>query len=64
LGGSGPATASAQATSTTSIAFRQVAYYGGGGFSQSALDEIRFGDSYSAVTPAGAAPGPPYRHRS
>jgi hypothetical protein len=55
LGGSGPATASAQATSTTSIAFRQVAYYGGGGFSQSALDEIRFGDSYSAVTPGGGA---------
>ena len=52
LGGSGPATASAQATTTTSIAFRQVAYYGGGGFNQSGLDEIRFGDSYGAVTPS------------
>jgi hypothetical protein len=55
LGGSGPATAGAQATSTTSIAFRQVAWYGGGGFNQSALDEIRFGDSYSAVTPPGGS---------
>ncbi len=59
LGGSGPATAGAQATTTTSIAFRQVAWYGGGGFSQSALDEIRFGDSYGAVTPStGSARAP------
>jgi len=55
LGGTAPATASASGTSTASIAFKSLAFYGGSGFSQGSLDELRFGDSYAAVTPTGAA---------
>jgi hypothetical protein len=55
LGGSAPATAGASASSTTSLAFKSLAFYGGSGFSQGALDELRLGDSYAAVTPTGAA---------
>ena len=51
LGGSAPASANAQATTTNNIAFKNLAYYGGDGFNQSAVDEIRFGTSFAAVTP-------------
>jgi hypothetical protein len=55
LGGTAPATASASATSTTSLAFKSLAFYGGSGFSGGGLDELRFGDAYAAVTPTGGA---------
>ena len=55
LGGSAPATAGASGTSTTSLAFKSLAYHGGNGFNQSAADEIRFGETYASVTPTGSA---------
>ncbi|HEX8530676.1 MAG TPA: hypothetical protein VF646_11660, partial [Cytophagales bacterium] len=55
LGGTAPATAGASGTSTTSLAFKSLAFYGGNGFSGGALDEIRFGDAYAAVTPTGGS---------
>jgi len=51
LGGSAPGTANASGTTTSSIAFKNLAYYGGNGFSQSSIDEIRFGDTFAVVTP-------------
>ncbi len=51
LGGSAPASASASGTTTASLAFKSLTYYGGNGTDQSAIDEIRFGSAYSAVTP-------------
>jgi hypothetical protein len=55
LGGTAPTTAGASGTSTTSLAFKSLAFYGSSGFSGGSLDELRFGDSYAAVTPTGAA---------
>jgi hypothetical protein len=55
LGGSAPATAGASGTSTTSLAFKSLAFYGGNGFNQGATDEIRFGETYASVTPTGSA---------
>jgi hypothetical protein len=51
LGGSAPSAPSAQGSATSSLAFRSLAFYGGNGFNQSALDEIRVGSSFAAVTP-------------
>ncbi len=51
LGGNPPSSPSASATATSSLAFRNFGYYGGEGTNQSSLDEIRFGDSFAAVTP-------------
>jgi hypothetical protein len=55
-----PATPGAQATSSTSIAFQSVAFYGGSGASQSSIDELRFASNYgslvSGTTPPPAAP--------
>jgi hypothetical protein len=51
LGGSAPSTPNVQGTTTSSLAFRSLAFYGGNGFNQSALDEIRVGSSFAAVTP-------------
>jgi hypothetical protein len=48
--GSAPTTADAQAT-TTDFGFRSFSFYGGGGFNQGALDEVRLGASYADVTP-------------
>jgi PKD repeat protein len=55
LGGTAPATAGASGTSTTSLAFKSLAFYGGNGFNQGAADEIRFGETYASVTPTGSA---------
>ena len=49
LGGSAPA-ATISGTNTTSLAFQSLAYYAGDAAGQSSLDEIKFGDTYSAVT--------------
>jgi O-glycosyl hydrolase len=50
LGGSAPGTASASGSTTSSCAFKNLAYYAGNGPGASTLDEIRFGDSFAAVT--------------
>ncbi|HEX8528370.1 MAG TPA: T9SS type A sorting domain-containing protein, partial [Cytophagales bacterium] len=55
LGGTAPTTAGASGTSTTSLAFKSLAFYGGNGFNQGATDEIRFGETYASVTPTGSA---------
>jgi hypothetical protein len=52
-----PATPSAQATTTSSLAFQSVAYYGGANAGESSIDEIRFAASYSSLV-AGANPPP------
>jgi hypothetical protein len=52
LGGSAPATPSAQLTTTNTIAFQSLAYLGGYSASESSLAAIRFGASFGAVTPA------------
>jgi hypothetical protein len=55
-----PATPDATASSTNSLAFNSLAYYGGSGTNQSSLDEIRFSASYAGFgwnsTPAPPAP--------
>lgn len=55
-----PSTADAQASTTNSIAFQSVAFFGGSGANQSSIDEIRFAGSYSSLvsgtTPIPAAP--------
>jgi hypothetical protein len=55
LGGGAPTTAGASATSTTSLAFKSLAFYGGNNFNQGATDEIRFGETYASVTPTATA---------
>ena len=50
LGGNPPGSATISGTTTTSIAFKNLAYYGGDGTGQSSIDEIKFGDSFAAVT--------------
>lgn len=52
-GGKAPATASASVASATSLAFKSFVFYGGNSTNQGAIDEIRMGDTYSIVTPAG-----------
>lgn len=51
LGGTPPASASAQTVIASSSGFRSLAYYGGNGANQSSIDEIRVGSSYAVVTP-------------
>jgi hypothetical protein len=51
LGGSAPSTANASGSTTSSMVFRNLGYYGGNNTGQSSIDEIRFGTTYSAVTP-------------
>jgi hypothetical protein len=55
-----PSTAGASATTSSSLAFRSVAYYGGPDPNQSSVDELRFAASYSGLawgsTPPPAAP--------
>jgi len=51
LGGSAPATASVQATTSSSLAFKSLAYYAGDQTGSSSLDEIRIGTTFGAVTP-------------
>ncbi len=55
--GSLPPQPGAQATTTNSVAFQSVAFYGGSGANQSSIDEIRFASAYSALL-SGAAPPP------
>ena len=50
LGGSAPGTATISGTTTSSIAFKSLAYYGGNATNQSSINEIRFGDTYASVT--------------
>ncbi len=52
-----PATPDAQATTSNSVAFQSLAFYGGSGASQSSIGEIRFSSSYSALI-AGTTPPP------
>jgi fibronectin type 3 domain-containing protein len=52
LGGAAPSTPSATYTTTNSLAFQSLTYYGGTGYNTSSLDEIRVGTTYAAVTPA------------
>jgi hypothetical protein len=42
------------ATTTNSVAFRSLAFYGGSGTNQGAIDEIRIGSTYAAVAGAPA----------
>jgi hypothetical protein len=55
LGGSAPSTPSATISTTGSVAFQSLAYYGGNGSNQSSLADIRFGASYADVTPAASS---------
>ena len=55
--GSLPATPDVQATTSNSIAFQSLAFYGGSGTNQSSIDEIRFAADYGTLV-AGAAPPP------
>ena len=50
LGGSPPGSSNASGTTTTSLAFKSLAWYAGDGAGQSSIDEIRFGDTYASVT--------------
>jgi fibronectin type 3 domain-containing protein len=52
LDGSAPGTPSATYSTTNSLAFQSLSYYGGDGTGQSSLDELRVGTSFAAVTPA------------
>jgi len=51
LGGTEPGSSNASGTTTSSIAFKSLAYYGGNTTNQSSIDEIRFGDTFGIVTP-------------
>jgi fibronectin type 3 domain-containing protein len=51
LGGAAPGAPSATYTTSSSLAFQSLSYYGGNGTGQSSLDEIRVGTSFAAVTP-------------
>ncbi len=51
LGGTAPATPSAQLTTAASVAFQSLSYLGGYETNVSSLGDIRFGVSYGAVTP-------------
>ncbi|GCE12261.1 sugar-binding protein [Tengunoibacter tsumagoiensis] len=51
LGGNAPSSASAQATSSSTLSFQSLAYYGGNDSNQSSFDEIRIGTTYASVTP-------------
>jgi hypothetical protein len=52
-----PANPSVQVTTTSSLLFRSVAFYGGAGNNQSSIDEIRFAASYGTLV-AGTLPLP------
>jgi hypothetical protein len=54
-----PATPSVQATTTGSIAFQSVAFYGGAGANQSSIDEIRFASAYNDLVNATMPPPAP-----
>jgi chitodextrinase len=58
LGGSAPSNPSSSATTSMSIAFKSLAFYGGTGTNQSSIDEIRFGQSYGDVTPSSDTQAP------
>jgi hypothetical protein len=52
-----PSTPSAQATTTSSVAFQSLAYYGGAYAGESSIDELRFATTYSSLlTGTNAAP--------
>ena len=52
LGGAAPATPSATYSTTSSLAFESLAFYGGSGSGMSSIGNIRVGTSFAAVTPA------------
>ena len=52
LGGSAPATPSAQLTTAASAAFQSLSYLGGYGVNESSLGAIRIGSTFAAVTPS------------
>ena len=52
LGGSAPSSTDAQASTSSTIELKSVAYYGGDSTGSSSIDEIRLGDSFGAVTPS------------
>jgi hypothetical protein len=61
LGGAAPATPSATFSTSSSVGFDAIAYYGGDSTSpstsdQSSLDEIRIGTSFASVTPTSYLP--------
>jgi fibronectin type III domain protein len=58
-GASDPGDADAQTTVTTSLAFNNVAFYGGDSAGDGSIDEIRLASSYAAATPAVATATPP-----
>jgi fibronectin type 3 domain-containing protein len=58
LGGSAPATPSATYSTTSSLAFQSLAYYGGNGVSESSLGDIRVGATYASVTPSSLPAAP------
>jgi hypothetical protein len=51
LGGQAPSVASAEATATMELGFRDLMFYPGNSPLDAAIDEIRVGSSYAAVTP-------------
>jgi fibronectin type 3 domain-containing protein len=59
LGGAAPATPSATYSTTNSLAFQSLTYYGGDGSGQSSLAGIRVGASFAAVTPVALPIIPP-----
>ncbi|MGD0733387.1 MAG: fibronectin type III domain-containing protein, partial [Terracidiphilus sp.] len=60
LGGAAPSTPSATYSTSNSLAFASLSYYGGSGINDSAIADIRVGTSYAIVTPAApvAPPAP------
>jgi fibronectin type 3 domain-containing protein len=59
LGGSAPSTPSATYSTTSSLAFQGLAYYGGIGTGESSLGDLRVGATYAAVTPVSSPPAAP-----
>jgi hypothetical protein len=51
-----PSQANVQVSTTTSIAFQSVAFYGGSGVNQSSIDEIRFAATYGTLVAGGMPP--------
>jgi len=51
LGGQAPSVASAEATATVELGFRNFMFYPGNSPNDAAIDEIRVGTSFAAVTP-------------
>lgn len=57
-GQAAPSTAGTVLTTTSNVRFRSVGFYPGSGYINGAMDEVRFGQSFSAVTPYDATATP------